>query len=279
MTAVALPSRPLSRLPATDPRLMAATLVMALLVPPLVALEILDARSVGDVGALVKPIKFALSLAVHAGTMALLLPLASEALRASRGVRVAIALVIGSSLFEMAYILWRGARAEASHFNVGDPFASLMFSLMGVLAVTLVLATAYVGWRMLADRGAVARPAMRHAAGLGLLAGGLLGLVSGVAISAHGGYRVGIAPADAPLVPFLGWSLATGDLRVAHFIGLHAMQAVPLAALVLGRRDDAAVRRMAGVVAAVLAVLTVAAIAAALAGLPVTVLRLSGPPA
>lgn len=29
----------------------------------------------------------------------------------------------------------------------------------------------------------------------------------------------------------MGWSLTGGDLRIAHFLGLHAMQALPLLAL------------------------------------------------
>jgi hypothetical protein len=33
----------------------------------------------------------------------------------------------------------------------------------------------------------------------------------------------------------LGWSAAEGDLRPAHFLALHLMQALPLAGLMFGR--------------------------------------------
>jgi hypothetical protein len=43
----------------------------------------------------------------------------------------------------------------------------------------------------------------------------------------------------APGLPGTGWSREHGDLRVPHFLGLHAMQLLPLLAIALGRRRPA----------------------------------------
>ena len=50
----------------------------------------------------------------------------------------------------------------------------------------------------------------------------------------HGAHTVGARDGLAGL-PFLNWSSAHGDLRVPHFFALHALQIMPLAALVLTR--------------------------------------------
>jgi hypothetical protein len=146
-----------------------------------------------------------------------------------------------------------------------------MYSLMGLGAVLLVLGIGLFGVATLLDRNARLSPALRLAVGLSFLATVILTLPIAGYMSATG-HHVGIAPPSAPTIPFLGWSAAVGDLRPAHFLALHAMQAVPL--YVLWRERNGAILRGTEVALASLgwSLLALLVFAQALAGRPLVAL-------
>jgi hypothetical protein len=67
---------------------------------------------------------------------------------------------------------------------------------------------------------------------LGMLEAGLM--IANRGVSSSGGHTVGAAD-GGPGLPLTDWSLDHGDLRIAHFAGLHALQLLPLAAWALAR--------------------------------------------
>lgn len=189
------------------------------------ALTVVDARLLAGVSVWGKPAKFFLSLIVHTLTVAWAITLLA---RRSRGIEIAALIMVGAAWFEMVYMIFRASRGEASHFNTSTLFAAIMYPLMGLGAVSLTTTSAYIGWQVWRER---AGNLMREAAGLGLMVGAVLGTIVGAYLSSHTSHWIGGDQTDASGLAIFNWSTTGGDLRVAHFIGLHATQFVPLAAL------------------------------------------------
>jgi hypothetical protein len=223
---------------AEPPGLLAAFGLMLWLLMPLVLLALaMDTRTLPD-GALVwmKPLKFLASLGLFALTSAWALACTTAQAQRSRSAWAVLVLVVVMSLFELSYITWKAALGEASHFNTRDTFHALMYSLMGAGAVILTATSGVVAWLVARQGNGQVRAVMRHAIVLGFALTVMLGVLSGAAMSTQPGHFVG-AGANAVTVPLLGWSLVAGDYRVAHFLGMHAQQALPLIALVLIRQS------------------------------------------
>ncbi|MGD9833680.1 MAG: hypothetical protein AB7U92_13120 [Piscinibacter sp.] len=194
---------------------------------PLLALHGLDDRTLRGVGVWVKPLKFLASTGVFALTTAWFVGLLPPARRHDAVVRVVVATLIGTASFENAYITWQAALGEASHYNFADRFHVAMYQLMGAAAVLLTLTQPLLAWHIVRHARADIEPLWRRAV--------VLGLVLTFALGAGAGAMLGpIQPPAGSGLPLLGWH-ALGDLRPAHFLGLHAQQLVPLIGLALLR--------------------------------------------
>jgi hypothetical protein len=152
-------------------------------------------------------------------------------------------------VLEIAIISLQAWRGTTSHFNVATLFDGVLFSIMGLAIVVQTLSTIAVVaalWRTrLEDRvlGWALRIGMTITI-VGAFSGGLMAQPtrqqlaaarSGERMIVSGAHTVG-APDGGSGLPGTGWSTEHGDLRVSHFVGLHAVQALPLLALVLRRR-------------------------------------------
>lgn len=198
-----------------------------------VALALLpfDHRLVTGALVWVKPLKFALSGLAYTWTLAwLLADLPAPAQRAVRRLSGGVAL---SMVVEIVVIFMQAGRGVASHYNVNSPLNGLLFGLMGIFIMLNTVLTAwavYLAWRH------------RPHGPAGYVWGLRLGLLVFLVGSALGGFMIHAnqhtvgAPDGGPGLPGLGWSTVAGDLRLAHFLGMHALQALPLLGWALSRR-------------------------------------------
>jgi hypothetical protein len=170
-----------------------------------------------------KPLKFALSFGLYALALAWMLGALDRWRRT--GQAVGWVLVVASAV-EVGVIALQAGRGRRSHFNEETALDGSLYSLMGATVALIWLATAVVAVLLL--RQHIADPAMRWAIRLGLFVS-LLGMALGMLMVGGGAHAVGVAD-GGPGVPFFGWSTVGGDLRVGHFVGLHALQVLPLLA-------------------------------------------------
>jgi len=250
--------------------LVVATLaILALALPTIVAL-LVETRTLAGLNVWIKPLKFDASVALLLATYAIGFGLAREDDRRRLWVRGAVGLVVVSAVLEIAYITLQAARGEASHFNVSSAWEVLAFQLMGLFAVVLTAGAgvaAVLVWRAGAK-------GLGDGLWLGLVVGFaltfVLGIVTGFAIGGNGGHFVAAAGAmpgsDLGGIPVFGWSREVGDLRAAHFVGLHVMQVLPLVGWAADRLAPRASRPVVLVAALALTGLTVWALVVALSG-------------
>ncbi|HEX2542631.1 MAG TPA: hypothetical protein VHM00_16300 [Caldimonas sp.] len=206
----------------------AALLLLALL--PMAVAWGIDDRVLRGANVWIKPMKFAFSIAVLALTTAWFIGHLPAAQRRSDAVRRIAWLLIGAGSFELAYITLQAGLGQGSHYHVADPFHATMYTLMGIGAVALTATQPMLAWQLYRHPDAALPSAYR----LAVLAGLTLTFVFG---AGAGGLLGGVQPpSGGAALPVLGWSLAGGDLRPAHFVGIHAEQLLPLIGFVAARR-------------------------------------------
>lgn len=197
-----------------------ALLLLAAMLPTLVAYG-LDDRMLRGVPIWAKPLKFMAAVSLFAATTAFFVGLLPAARRASRTVRgIAWTIIVAGSL-EIAYITLQAALGEGSHYNFKDTLHVVVYQIMGAGAVSMTATQAVLAWQIAKHGEPSLTKPWRDSVVLGLAMSFVLGTIAAGLLSAMQ------PPAGAGLLPF-GWQLS-GDLRPAHFIGLHAQQLLPVA--------------------------------------------------
>lgn len=180
------------------------------------------------VNAWFKPLKFSLSIAIYAWAMAWYcryLPASEFNLKLFNLVTI---VTLG---FEIVYIGLQASRGQLSHFNQSTPAYSFLYIMMALAASLATLGAAYAGFFFF-TKEFPDLPAY-------YLWGIRLGILIFVVFSFEGflmGSRLShtIGGSDGgPGLPFLNWSTQFGDPRVAHFVGMHALQVIPFVSFYL----------------------------------------------
>lgn len=233
LAAVPVPSSILSQLFERNRTLAVYGIALALLGIVALALQVADPRTLASgVGIWVKPAKFFFSVAVFALTAAWFFGYVRPERRRAPLMRGVVAVLIATSAFELAYICWQATQGLESHFNTSTPFHDLMYALMGVGAVLLVGTTLPLAWEIARRPAEGLQKSFVAAVVIGLLLTFLLGGGFGGYMGSQAGHAVG---AEGGRVALFGWNRLGGDLRVAHFFGIHSEQAIPvMAALTAG---------------------------------------------
>lgn len=225
-----------------EPVLVAfAAILIAMMLPTFVA-YLYETRTFNGINVWIKPLKFMSSGAIFLLTLAMFWPYLDARDRSRRSVRAGAWIVGGVMLLENLYIGYRASLAEASHFNRSTPADELYYNLMAAGIVIATATTAWLGWFILRARDKIESADLRFAIGAGLVAGAVLGTLTGFYMGGQTSHWVGGLQSDAGGSFFFGWSRTGGDLRVAHFIGLHAMQGIPLIGWLAARYLPANVR-------------------------------------
>jgi hypothetical protein len=231
----------------TSPPLTGVAAVMLAALVLFILGLLIDPRTITGAPAWLKPAKFAVSTAIYSLTLAWVfraLP-AWPRMRSIVGWTTALVFVV-----EVAIIAAQAWRGTTSHFNVSTPLDGVLFGVMGTLILLQTFSSVAVAvalWRERAFADRALGWAMRFGMTLtiaGAATGGLMTRPTTAQLdqaratqvmTTAGAHTVG-APDGGPGLPGTGWSLEHGDLRVPHFVGLHALQLLPFFVVVLRRR-------------------------------------------
>lgn len=178
----------------------------------------------GGTNAWYKPIKFALSTFILSWSVGWY----SGYLAPSNTLTVVYWVIIVTLAFEVIYIAWQAGRGQASHFNLSTPFYTFMYSLMAIAATVATFAVGYVGIQFFSETTVELPASYLWAIRFGFILFVIFSL-QGFVMGSRLAHSIG-GPDGSGGIPFLNWSLSYGDLRVAHFIGMHALQVLPIVA-------------------------------------------------
>jgi len=176
-----------------------------------------------------KPMKFYLSVGLMTWTMGWLLYYLSN----TRKVRQYSWLIVFTMFFENGLILLQSIRGTTSHFNIKTATDIMIFNFMGILILIFTVTCILICIAFFRQQHFNISSPYLWAIRLGLLFFIFSSLEGGMMI---GMMKHTVGAADGtPGIPLLNWSKEYGDLRIAHFLGIHSLQVLPLIGFYLAK--------------------------------------------
>jgi len=248
------------------PLMVSVALLFTLALVSAVGLFVDDRRLMGE-PVWLKPLKFGFAMGVYGMTLAWLLTKLHKGRRVGWWLGTVFAV---AGLLDVGAVAYAAAHGTFSHFNDNtDAVARTVqtvfsFGIMPLMVTTLIIAILVLIQRT-GDRAltltlrtglGLALASMFVALWLSTASGAVPRTVTdanGHAVSLTGGH--GIGDPDGHGMPLTNWSTTGGDLRVPHFIGMHAIQVLLLVTAILGAlaarrtwlRDERVRARLVGV--------------------------------
>ncbi len=183
----------------------------------------IDNRLVTGINPWLKPMKFCFSIAVFVWTIAWFLQ--DLKLNYTKSAKIISRVTSIVMIVEIIIILFQAFRGVPSHFNMATPLDGILFGLMGIgIGTSTVLSI----WMLLLYL--IGKTNTHATYRLGIILGFVVFLISswiGGQMIANNQHSIGVLDGGQG-IPFFNWSQEGGDLRVAHFFGLHALQVIPL---------------------------------------------------
>ena len=191
---------------------------------------LIDDRQLMGINIWLKPIKFILSGIIVLWTMAWYLLFYPFREKTKNFIAASIGILL---TIENLAISGQASRGVLSHYNQSSPMDGIIFATMGIM---IGLFTLIVFWFFVKSFSSKLNCSNRMKwcfriawftfLFASVIGGQMIGQMS---------HNVGVADGGAGL-PFLNWSTVGGDLRIAHFFGIHGIQIIPLTAFFFGEK-------------------------------------------
>ena len=196
----------------------------------LLMIQLTDTMVLG-INAWIKPTKFFISVVIFCWSMGWYM----NHLDQGRKVRVYSWMVVLVMTYELFVITWQAANGRLSHFNISTALYQTLFALMGIAISILVGWTAYIGYLFFRQKKFSVPMPYIWGIRLGIILFAIFAFEGGL-MASHLAHTVGSPDGGAGL-PVVNWSKQYGDLRIAHFVGVHALQLLPLFGFYIAKQN------------------------------------------